>query len=70
VLDEDAGFLERPGVQEQVDALARREPALGVELLDPILAAAQQDFLLAPSQLFDWILGSQVREPPAGRRGG
>jgi hypothetical protein len=70
MLDEDAGFLKRPGVQEEVDALARRETALGMELLDPILAAAQQDFLLAPSQLFDGILGSQVREPPAGRRGG
>jgi hypothetical protein len=70
MLDEDAGFLKRPGVQEEVDALARRETALGMELLDPLLAAAQQDFLLAPSQLFDGILGSQVSEPPAGRRGG
>jgi hypothetical protein len=69
MLDEDAGFLKRPGIQEEVDALARRETALGMELLDPILAAAQQDFLLAPSQLFDGVLGSQV-VPPAGRRGG
>jgi hypothetical protein len=70
VLHEHAGFLEGAGIQEKIDALARGEPAFGVELLDALLAAAQQNLLLAPSQLFDGVPGSQVREPPAGRRGG
>jgi len=53
VLHEDAGFLERARIEEELDALARGEAPLGVELRDPLLAAAGQDGLLAASQLFD-----------------
>ena len=61
MLDEDARFLEGTGVEEELDPLARGEPAFGVELLDPLLAATKQGFLLAPPQLFDGVSGSQVR---------
>jgi hypothetical protein len=53
VLDEDAGFLEGAGIEEQFDALACGEAPLGMELRDPLFAAAVQDGLLAASQLFD-----------------
>jgi len=49
VLHEDAGFLERAWIEEELDPFARGEPPLGVELGDPLLAAAGQDGLLAAS---------------------
>ena len=69
MLDEDARFLEGTGVEEELDPLARGEPAFGVELLDPLLAATEQGFLLAPPQLFDGVSGSQVRGLLARLRG-
>jgi len=49
VLDEDAGFLERARVEEQLDPLARGEASLRVKLRDAPLAAALEGGLLAPS---------------------
>jgi hypothetical protein len=61
VLDEDAGFLERVGVEQEVDALARGQPAFGVELRDALLAAPFEDGLAAPAQLFDGLGTAQLR---------
>ncbi len=41
MLDEHVPFLERPFVEQDVDALARGELALAVLRLDPALAAAE-----------------------------
>ncbi len=41
MLDEHVVFLERPGIEQHVDALAGRQLALGVLRLDAALAAAQ-----------------------------
>ena len=41
VLDEHVPFLERAGVEQQLDALARGELALGVLRVDALLAAAE-----------------------------
>jgi hypothetical protein len=61
VLDEDAGFLEGLGVEEEVDALAGGQPPLGMELRDALLAAPFEDGLAAPAQLFDGCASAQVR---------
>jgi hypothetical protein len=66
VLDEDAGLLEGAGIEEQLDALARGESSFGVELRDPLLAAAGQDGLLAASQLFDRRGSGQGVAPSLG----
>jgi hypothetical protein len=67
VLHEDAGFLERAGIEEKLDPFARGEAPLGVELRDPLLAAAGQDSLLAASQLFDRRGSCQSVAPVGGR---
>jgi len=59
VLHEDAGLLEGSRIEEELDPLPGGQAALGVELVDPLLAPALQDFLAAPSQLFGGVLGSQ-----------
>jgi len=55
MLDEDAGFLERVGVQQKLDPLAGGQPPLSVELGDALLAAPFEDGLAAPAQLFDGV---------------
>jgi hypothetical protein len=71
VLDEDAGFLERMRVEQEVDALARGQPAFGVELRDALLAAPFEDGLAAPAQLFDGLGTAQQGAPGSGdARGG
>lgn len=63
MLDEDAGFLEGVGVEEELDPLARGQPAFGVELGDALLAAPLEDGLAAPAQLFDGGASAQIRTP-------
>jgi hypothetical protein len=61
VLHEDARLLERAGVEEELDPLAGREPALGMELGDPLLAAAPQDGFASPAEFFDGGRSGQRR---------
>jgi hypothetical protein len=61
VLHEDAGLLERAGIEEEIDPLAGREAALGVQLRDPLLAASLEDGLAAPAQLFDRGASGQAK---------
>ena len=70
MLDENAGFLERTGIEEELDPLARREATLGVELGDALLATPLEDCLAAPAKLFDGgastQCGGSVRESRNG----
>ena len=58
VLDEHVVFLERAGIEQHVDALARRQLALGVLRLDAALAAAQARRRAAALKLFQHLLHS------------
>jgi hypothetical protein len=66
VLHEDAGFLEGVGIEQEVDALARGQPAFGVELRGALLAAPFEDGLAAPAQLFDGLGMAQQGAPGSG----
>jgi hypothetical protein len=63
VLDEHVEFLERAGIEQHVDALARRQLALAVLRLDAALAAAQPRGLAALFQLFQHFLHSATPTP-------
>ena len=58
---------EAAGVEQQLDALARGQLALGVLLLDPLLAAAQLGLRVERGQLVAWI---QPGEALGALRGG
>jgi hypothetical protein len=66
VLHEDAGFLEGVGIEQEIDALARGQPAFGVELGDALLATAFEDGLAAPAELFDGLGTAQQGAPGSG----
>jgi hypothetical protein len=56
VLDEHVVFLERALVEQHVEPLARRQLALGVLRVDPLLPAAEPGFRAALLQLFENFL--------------
>ena len=56
VLDEHVPFLERIGVEQQLDALARGELALGVLGVDALLAAAEPGAGALLFELFDDVV--------------
>ena len=58
MLDEHVVFLERAGIEQRVDALARRQLALGVLRLDAALAAAQARRRATTLKLFQHLLHS------------
>ena len=58
MLDEHVVFLERAGIEQRVDALARRQLALGVLRLDAALAAAQARRRATALKLFQHLLHS------------
>jgi hypothetical protein len=70
VLDEDAGFLEGVGIEQEVDALAGGQPPFGMELGDALLAAPFEDGLAAAAQLFDRLGTAQEGAPGSGCRSG
>jgi len=65
VLDEDAGFLKAPRIDQKIDPLAGGEAPLRVKLGDALLAAARKRGLLARSQLFDRMATGQGLDLPA-----
>jgi hypothetical protein len=67
VLDEDAGLLERAGVEEELDPLAGREAAVGMQLGDPLRAAPLKDGLAAAAELFDGGTSGQWLRSIVGR---
>ena len=58
MLDEHVVFLERAGIEQRIDALARRQLALGVLRLDAALAAAQARRRATALKLFQHLLHS------------
>ncbi|MEK7316502.1 MAG: hypothetical protein AAB011_09995 [Candidatus Eisenbacteria bacterium] len=66
MLHKDAGLLEGTGVEEEFDALACGEPAVGVQLGDPLFAASLEDGFAAPAQLFDGGTSRQGRSSSSG----
>jgi len=63
VLDEHVEFLERAGIEQHVDPLARRQLALAVLRLDAALAAPSRAALRRILQLFQHFLHSDTPAP-------
>ena len=61
--DELVELLERAGIEEQRDPLARRQLPLGVLALDALLAAAQLALAFAALQLFELRLATHRITP-------
>src|SRR6185312_13536221 len=63
MLDEHVVFLERAGIEQHVDALARRQLALGVLRLDAALPAARSRRRPTPLKLFQHLWHSETGPP-------